>query len=73
VGDDDPLLRVAANIRRLRLELGLTQDVLAEEAAMDAAEIRRFEAGRRDPGIRVLTRLAHGLGVRPAELLEGVE
>jgi transcriptional regulator with XRE-family HTH domain len=36
---------------------------------MDASEIRRIEAGRRDPGVRVLARLATGLQVTPSELL----
>jgi len=69
----DPLPLVASNLRRLRQEHGLTQDALAQEASMDAAEIRRIESGQRDPGVRVITRLARGLGVPPAELFDGVE
>jgi transcriptional regulator with XRE-family HTH domain len=69
----DPLPLFAANVRRLRAEHELTQDQLAERAHMDAAEVRRIESGRRDPGVRVLTRIARGLGVAPADLLRGVE
>jgi transcriptional regulator with XRE-family HTH domain len=68
----DPLLQFAANVRRLRTERGLTQDALALGAAMDPAEIRRIESGRRDPGVRVLARVARGLEVEPAKLLEDV-
>ena len=68
----DPLPKFAANVRRLRAEKGLTQDALAQGASMDPAEIRRIESGRRDPGIRVLSRVATGLGVKPAELLDGI-
>lgn len=68
----DPLPKFAANVRRLRLEKGLTQDALAQGASMDPAEIRRIESGRRDPGVRVLSRVAGGLNVEPAELLDGV-
>ncbi len=68
----DPLPKFAANVRRLRAEKGLTQDALAQGASMDPAEIRRIESGRRDPGVRVLSRVATGLGVKPAELLDGV-
>ena len=70
---DDPLPRFAANVRRLRAEKGLTQDALAQAASMDPAEVRRIESGRRDPGVRVLSRVARGLGVRPAELFAGIE
>lgn len=69
---DDPLPAVAANVRRLREAASLSQDALAQRAGMDAAEIRRIEAAQRDPGVRVLTRLARGLGVAPTELLAGV-
>jgi transcriptional regulator with XRE-family HTH domain len=68
----DPLPKFAANVRRLRAEKGLTQDALAQGASMDPAEIRRIESGRRDPGVRVLTRVAAGLEVKPAELLDGI-
>lgn len=65
---DDPLLAFAARLRSLREERGLTQDALANTAGMDAAEIRRLESARRDPGVRVIVRLAHALGVMPADL-----
>lgn len=68
----DPLTKFAANVRRLRAEKGLTQDALAQGASMDPAEIRRIESGRRDPGVRVLSRVAAGLEVAPAELLDGI-
>jgi transcriptional regulator with XRE-family HTH domain len=70
---DAALSVFAANLRRLRHEQSLTQDDLASRASMDASELRRFESARRDPGIRVLVRLARGLGVGPADLLEGID
>ena len=70
---DDPLPIVASNLRRLREEAGLSQDALADRALMDAAEIRRIEGAQRDPGVRVLTRLARGLKSPPAALWAGVD
>jgi transcriptional regulator with XRE-family HTH domain len=70
---DEALSVFAANLRRLRHERSLTQDDLAGRASMDPSELRRFEAARRDPGIRVLIRLSRGLEVRPADLLDGIE
>lgn len=69
---EDALAVVAANLRRIREEKGLTQDALAAAAAMDPAEIRKIEAARRDPGVRVVARLASGLGVAAAELFIGI-
>lgn len=71
--DTDPLPQFGANLRAAREQHGLAQEALAQRAGMDPAEIRRLEGARRDPGIRVLTRLAHGLGMTPAELLRGIE
>jgi transcriptional regulator with XRE-family HTH domain len=57
----------------VRLDKGLTQDDLADGAFMDAAEVRRIESGRRDPGVRVTVRVAHGLGIPPEELYRGID
>jgi len=68
----DPLPNLAANLRRLRAEKDLTQDAVAAGAMMDPAEVRRLERGVRDPGVRVIVRLAKGLGVEPHVLLIGI-
>jgi transcriptional regulator with XRE-family HTH domain len=70
--DRDPLPQFGANLRAARDQRGLSQEALAQRAGMDPAEIRRLESARRDPGIRVLTRLASGLGISPADLLDGI-
>jgi transcriptional regulator with XRE-family HTH domain len=69
---DDPLAIFAANLRRLREERRLSQEALALRCDMDPAEVRRIEASRRDPGVRVVARLAAGLDVAPAELVAGI-
>jgi transcriptional regulator with XRE-family HTH domain len=68
----DPLLLFSEELRRRRKAAGLTQDALADRADMDPAEIRRFEAAKRDPGVRVLARLAKALDTTPAELLRPI-
>jgi transcriptional regulator with XRE-family HTH domain len=68
----DPLPILAANLRRLRDERGMSQEALALKADMDPAEVRRIEACKRDPGVRVVARLAEALGTASAELLAGI-
>ena len=68
----EPLEVLAANLRRLRQERGLTQERLAEQAGLHMTDIARIETLRRDPGIKVLVKLAHGLGVPASELLRGL-
>lgn len=70
--DIDPLPQFGANLRVARERRGLSQEALAQRAGMDPAEIRRLESARRDPGIRVLTRLARALRMTAGELLAGI-
>ncbi len=69
----EPLDAFAANVRRLRKERGLTQERLAELADLHMTDIARIETQGRDPGVKVLAKIAHGLGVPASELLDGVE
>jgi len=71
--DDDPLPHFGANLRAAREKNGLSQEAFAQRVGMDPAEIRRLESARRDPGVRVVTRLARGLGMSPAELLKDIK
>jgi transcriptional regulator with XRE-family HTH domain len=73
MADTDPLPQFGANLRAAREQRGLSQESLAQRAGMDPAEIRRLEAARRDPGIRVLTRLARALKLAPGDLLGGIK
>lgn len=68
-----PLETFAANVRRLRHERGLTQERLAELADLHLTDIARIETVRREPGIKVITKIAYGLSVPPSLLLEGIE
>lgn len=61
---------VGANIRRLRLEKGLTQEQVAFEAKIDLTYAGGIERGKRNPSLLVLTRIAAVLSVEPAVLLE---
>ena len=58
---------VGANVRRLRGERGLTQEQLAHDAEIDVTYLRGIEAGRRNPSVNVLVRLASPLDTRPQE------
>jgi transcriptional regulator with XRE-family HTH domain len=69
----EPLDAFAANVRRLRHERGLTQERLAELADLHLTDIARIETRRRDPGVKIVAKIAHGLGVPASELLQDVE
>lgn len=60
---------VGANVRKLRGERGLTQEQLAHDAEIDVTYLRGIEAGRRNPSVLVIGRLAAALSVHPIDLL----
>lgn len=68
----DPLRRLGANVRDLRHARGMTQEQLAHAADLSLSDVGRIERAERDPGVRVLVRLARGLDVPLARLLDGV-
>ncbi len=70
--DDDllhaTLMRVAANVRRLRLERELTQAELSERASVDLRYLQRIEAAKVHAGVGYVAALATALGVEPGVL-----
>lgn len=60
---------IGANVHRLRVRLGLSQEALAEAAQISTGFLQRLERGRTNVGIVVLVRLADALGVEPGALL----
>lgn len=68
-----PREQFAANLRRARLERGLSQEALGDESDLHRTEISLLERGERDPRLATIVRLAHGLGVPPTDLLIGIK
>lgn len=60
---------VGKNVRKLRLERGLTQEQLAVDADLDLTYLGGIERGKRNPSLLVMARLASALGASPKDLL----
>ena len=60
---------IAANVRRLRIKRGLTQEKLGEAVGLAPRYLQDVERGRSNISIAVLVRLADALGVDPRRLL----
>ena len=63
------LTDVGANIRVARQAAGMTQEDLASRLGCTQTAVSYWEAGKRDPGIPDLLRIAVALGVTAASLL----
>lgn len=55
--------RIGMNVRKLRLERGLTQEQLAEKAELSLTVIQKIEAGQSGSRIETLIRIALVLNV----------
>ena len=64
-------INIAATVRRLRRTQGLTQVGLAERAGLCQSWISRLERRTENPSIATLRRLATGLQVGIADLIDG--
>ena len=60
---------LAANVRRLRKQRGMTQEELAFEANIDLTYMGGIERGKRNPSLLVMARIADALSVPLPKLL----
>ncbi len=58
---------MAALIRRRRMALSMTQDILAAAVGSGLASVRKWESGKIQPGSKWLKKLAHALGGTPEQ------
>ena len=65
----DGRTRAAWNLRRIRVERGVSQENLAVDAAVDRSYISGIENGSFNPTLDVLDRLADALGVDLSDLV----
>ncbi|HEY0106700.1 MAG TPA: helix-turn-helix transcriptional regulator [Rhizomicrobium sp.] len=63
---------LAAEIRRHRARLDISQEELADRAGLHRNYIGFVERTENDPSMTKLFKIAHGLGLTPSQLLEGI-
>jgi transcriptional regulator with XRE-family HTH domain len=68
----DPVEQFARNLRKERARRGLSQEALAAAADMHRTEVSLLERAQREPRLTTIVRLARGLKIKPADLLESL-
>ena len=64
------LSSVWPGVRSARKQLGLSQEQVADRSGVHATEVSRIEAGKRDPRVSTVERLAKAVKQRPGQLLQ---
>jgi transcriptional regulator with XRE-family HTH domain len=67
---EDAKRLVGANVRKLRLSVGISQAELATRMGVDRAYVSGLEAGQRNPTVVTLWHLAKALNVKMRELFK---
>ncbi|MEM7781075.1 MAG: helix-turn-helix transcriptional regulator [Pseudomonadota bacterium] len=62
--------RLAANLRKLRLEKGWSQEEFAHQADIHRTYISDLERAARNPSIEIIERLANSLEVKAGQLVD---
>ena len=70
MGTNDFLTKLGRRIIEIRNEKGIRQIDLAIDSELDDGSLRRIEAGRTNPTVKTLIKIAKGLGVKTKDLLD---
>jgi transcriptional regulator with XRE-family HTH domain len=62
----------AANLRRERKRLDLSQETLGFRSKLDTSEVSKLERSERDPRLATIVKLGNALAIPPARLLDGI-
>ncbi len=62
--------KLGANIKKTRRKIGMSQEDLAEKAKMDPKSIVQIEAGKRNPTLKTIKKIASSLNAKLTEILE---
>lgn len=69
----EPHERFARNLVAQRQPARLSQEALGFQCGLHRTEVSLLERGGREPRLSTIVRLARGLRIRPADLLDGIE
>jgi len=64
---------IGLRIRERRTALGISQSALAERCGMHFTFVSSIERGERNISMSTLLRLAEGLQINPAEIVDGLK
>jgi transcriptional regulator with XRE-family HTH domain len=67
------LLIFGKTIRKIRLELGISQEDLALKSGLDRSYLGGVERGERNPSLVNICKISSALGISPSSLLSDLD
>ncbi|PIQ92251.1 MAG: DNA-binding protein [Parcubacteria group bacterium CG11_big_fil_rev_8_21_14_0_20_39_22] len=67
---DNSAKKLGNNMKKLRLEKGMSQGDICRKLGVDRSYISNVESGKKNPTLSTITKLAKALGVSVGELLK---
>lgn len=62
--------KLGENIKKSRRKMGISQEELAEKAKIDPKSIVQIEAGKRNPTLKTIRKIASSLKIKLSDLLD---
>ena len=71
--DTNKILKLFGDtVKQSRNSQGFSQEKLALDTGLDLTTINEIEKGHRSPKLVTVCKIAHGLGLKPADLLKNL-
>ena len=67
---NNPAKKLGDNIRRIRLEKGMTQGDLCQKLDVDRAYMSNIESGKKNPTLSTIERIANSLDISIEDLMK---
>ena len=64
------LVKLGLNLKKYRLEKGLTQENLAEKVGIHPTYVGKLEGGRNNPSTKMLYKITRALGIKLSDLFD---
>ena len=64
------LAKLGLNLKKYRLEKGLTQENLAEKVGIHPTYVGKLEGGKNNPSTKMLYKITRALGIKLSDLFD---
>lgn len=64
------LENLGKNLKKYRLDCGMTQEILAEKVGIHPTYVGKLESGKSNPSVKLLFKVSRALGVKLSDIFD---